>query len=322
MCTEHFDGGLAETGITKTDAQWALLHPVEDGELPHPRITPQTPDVHPANATAAAISLYKIASTRGQSYRSGVALLKTAILASLGPTIRAALLDPDTGHSLLTIPDIIAYVVRRYGTATEQDILMLHAACATPFLADDTFDADAVRLDTLFRRLDRLGHPKSEMDKMEILQNATRHLVGTTANIGDYKRINNALQDRTFVSMTAYISSHHNNTVTVSAVGFVGKSVSVDMEERIKMGIAEGVRLALQELKLLKPENKSNKDSARDRKSKSRTAGLYCFVHGRCAHTGLNCFSMAADTKYTHQMKQATSASTLLSSTGQELIGA
>jgi hypothetical protein len=295
----HRPNGLLSTGITYSDAEWATLNPVPEGQPPVERSIPAMPQIHANNATSAVVSIYNMERIAYQDFIAASTHLKSAILLAVGPTISRELSHPVSGHSNVTVQIIMQHLSVHYGTLTESDLVKMNDGLKVPFSSDNTFHAESSVMSTAFSQFDSIGQPKSETDKMSYLVDATRALIGTSGAILDYKKSIPDIRNRTYANMVSYVIVHAPNFITTGATGYVGAvSKTTDIGQLIKEGIAEALRAQAQEL-----PPKVEKDR---RPRGGHNVKNYCYAHG-FGHKGSVCRLMASDPNYSPAMKSATS---------------
>jgi hypothetical protein len=338
--------GLFDTGITQSDIQWDINHPPQNG-IHVARNIPIEPEEPAGNAGNVAVALYNNARAKITSFRQEVAKLKSAILVSIGATIREEISNPLTGFINVTVEMIMAHILAHYGTPTEADILRMFSSADAPISSEAMFHSEAVRMEATYRRLQEMGHDKPQVQRMEVLERASQHLVATTEAIKDYKRTHPILNTRSLAQMIEYVAIHAPNLrATVASTGYAGTAVgntmttqsapTVGQDKIIEMAVTAGITAALAQLGFSAgrhpaahgrqgPNHRTGRGGGRGagrgagrigrggQQSEDRreiVPSSYCFYHGYCGHSSQQCQIMLDDSRYA-LMRGATSPTSI-----------
>ena len=128
LLKERYPNGLLYFGILLTDEAWAELNPID----PRPQF-PQYPAMHGANASQAAISIYKEEKESALAVSRARTLLVAAMLGALDSVDLGSLFHPETGHANLSPADVMKFMVEAHGTITDSDIEYVKDQTTTTF---------------------------------------------------------------------------------------------------------------------------------------------------------------------------------------------
>ena len=128
LMKERYPNGLLHFGILLTDEAWAELNAIN----PRPQF-PAYPAMHGANATQAAISIYKEEKEAALAVSKAQTLLVAAMLGALDSVDLGSLFHPETGHANLSPADIMQFMVDAHGAITDADIEYIKAQTLTTF---------------------------------------------------------------------------------------------------------------------------------------------------------------------------------------------
>ena len=276
--------------------------------MPDPtRTPPGTPATLAKDAKTAEVATWNHRMERHKSYRTACADMKKLVIASLGPVIAQNIADPDTGFTQVTLRQLIDHVRTNYGSLQEADFRKLNDKLKVQFISSATFEADAANFTFIFRTLENAKHPKSGFDKMQILEEATKHLVDITTAIRDYKSKTPSAADRTYKKMVTHVLIQEHNglfTTTTHDGGFAGaaNSTTIDVQATIDRALDKHMAEIKKMLKSTPPSNKFAREV---------NTHEYCFFHGK-GHLGTACrYMLQHPETYNTAMLQATGPCTI-----------
>lgn len=266
--------GLLDTGIVSSDVQWTAEHAILTGNAAVPGvIPPRLVPVHPGNPPAAAAGqfLWKYQMKLFVEFVQAEAILKFAILSSLGPTITQEISDPVHGMLNVSIVEIINYISLQYLTPRDIDVAQLHQSLLIPFNDPALFRQQSAELYEKFELLAEYGQPKSTYEQILTLTMVTSAIPSIAAIIQQQKAITPSPITLTFAQVTAYINAHLTVATPISTFGYTAAAAVPTPPQ----------------------------------KTKRQPSANYCYMHG-WGHSGDHCFKMPKDPKYTAAMIAAT----------------
>jgi hypothetical protein len=146
LCAQHEATGAALTQVA-TDKTWNaypghitnLVAVLANGDAPQylARPTWDLPAAHPANATAAVVSLYREELARNHAFAAATSAMAQALLTSIGPDNKTFLethFNPDPLYSL-TPRQIVDAMLLEHGTTSAEDLKKLRAPLYQPLKA-------------------------------------------------------------------------------------------------------------------------------------------------------------------------------------------
>ena len=206
--------GLRAFGLhlPKTDAAHA-----EDIAAGHILAPPQRPVVPAASASEGNRLIYKEAKMEYDLFIVASQAYLAWVIKRAGSTIAKALAQPN-GYPCMCTRQIARYVNERWGGRSDRTMEL-----AERFLQDanftnpDTYDADVVNLTQEFHRLEHVGQPKSEYDKVRTLERAVRHLPAAQAGVAAFHRAVPARAEQRYQDLVAFIHRYFNQVSTMGA---------------------------------------------------------------------------------------------------------
>jgi len=309
LCTELYDQGLASVPIcihmteveyrerytpevavnTRATAAQALL-----GE----KKIPSRP-VQAADADSTALAVFRLKKDDYLIYASGYQKFRNALLDGIGNKMQlqmATVAKPITNYN---VDDILSYIKGKYGTVKPKDVKALKAKLKRPCQSDSETFNYASEMVQIFEELAEQRAEVGEFDKMEYMEDGTRHLYATGMAVRDYIRENPKLENRTFTAMISFVEEvlpNHDNdqSGTQSGIqsGFGAKTLPTPDATVVEL------RATIADLM---NENKILKSKAHVPMVKQ-----YCWKHGARFHLGIDCKDMGPGSKHTDAHRKAT----------------
>jgi hypothetical protein len=223
------------------------------------------------------MDMYKMARLAHQQYAKDKEILKAAILTSLGESIQDEISQPVVGLADITIPEILAYVSLHFGCPTDADYRALMVQMVTPFNSDATFRSESGKLTKIFSTFATNGNPKSEIDKMMVLEQVTRTLPGVTRAIDTYKSAVDRVDWR-YGTMVSHIIRKLPNYMTTGDLGYAA-AATIEAQPTtlaIQIAAAVGEAMAAYHAQMARVKDRTGgefKAGAKDRRNS------YCWVH-------------------------------------------
>ena len=145
-CATH--GNFGALHLASTDELWnAINPPAQAGGQPTPRPVYPRPAPLVGTETPAARVLYANELALYQDHADAEAVLRAALLKSIGQVNRNAIKLPVSGLHSLTTNNIISRMVARHGLRTETDLAKFRAILDEPLTSIDKFDAHTIEFD-------------------------------------------------------------------------------------------------------------------------------------------------------------------------------
>lgn len=299
----YSQGGLQAMGYTRNNQAQANFIAIAADlpiiPLPEPILIRETfliPAYPAAAAPAAVTEAYKRDLARYTSWIEGVDQLKTALLLSVGPTIRALHFAGDEVTDMTTW-DIVNIIFNNYGTNTVSDLLALKTILRTPCQSHEKFSCYSAEFVTVFEEFQRNHFPINEFDKLEYLSEGTQHLPLLVQIYQLYKE-EFTIADRTFLAAQNFIERRLPDYLKES----VSKSLSYVDATTARNLHAASLHLIQDSMvaQVVSPEDQV-KDLAKklgltinfgSAKTSPSTPKTFCYFHGLWNHDGKSCAHM------------------------------
>jgi len=231
ILSADFQYGLL--GLVITAAQWAALpgnsivDPAPGAVVVIPVPNPQDPPPLLNNAAAGASQVHREASEAARRFRVGRAALLKAILDSLGSQLRRSLTDRIHNIIILTIPEIIAEMIVRFGTFSATDVAAYTALLSNPLTSGDKCDFEifATTFQDNLAVLQRANQPISAYEQMAKFESATSAQPAVAHAIQSYRDNQPSLQLQSLDDMIPYIIARLSNLPS-AALGYAASSVA------------------------------------------------------------------------------------------------
>jgi len=293
--------------LVHTDAEWIILHPIEDadgGPLPPTSRFPAFPAPLAHGATHVQASVYASLKTTHREVLKTAAALKTALIASIGKDIADELRHPITGLANVPYWDILQHVKSVYGTINRSDVSKILSDINT-YHNDKPFQTNAARLARHFAMLGPLGMYTSEMDKIEALQKSVTHLSIYQSLFSEYFRLHPDIFEVSFNELCKYVVQQLPHA-TAQAANYTHNSESELMTIRFARLETEFADFRLQaNAASVSPHagrgghggrQADRTRTGRGGPGRGRSTGRgsppardYCFHHGYRGHNGRSC---------------------------------
>ena len=339
-CTHIYpEGGLNELNVTDTPAQYAARNMVvidEHGaEQPRPRPAMPARPADPApNAPNATVAMYTANRENHRDITLALTALRKSVLAIAGPTIRNELSHDQGGLAAKSFAQIILHIATKYGTLNSQDLKEKRAKLSNKFTTAAQFASEAAQFQRNITILQENGDATSQVQQLDLLTEATNGVLGIPPIIARYNRRVPIVANRVIADLIAAIELELP-LATTADVGYAnaanftktGKESNTQdnytklsltpssieklltrmeaVETAVSRGPGKGAGRASRNSR----NNPAGRGAARINTAANSTAGrtqAYCFEHGTCFHSGLECRTMEKDATYTTAMKEAT----------------
>ena len=307
------------------DAQWLLLNPIANpGDPITPRLPP-FPAVFAPNAAAAVVAQHRLSHDTAVGAADAAKKFKTGLIASLGPDIQLETSVPGQAHRTKQPWEIFDYVTQHYGTLNATDIARIDRDIRT-YQTASAFPTNAARMARGFLSLAAVGRYAAEVDKVQVLTEATAGITQIARFVDLYKIANPTIAAQTFTNLVTYITVQLPN-VTATAAGYSNNTAAAPPARDAEI---DELRRQVSELTAsvsavrASPRDNAARGTQGGRSGRGGRGGRgsqggrgrgrtgtaapkpYCFAHGCAGHTGRECNTMHDDSSYTNAMKDAT----------------
>lgn len=344
MLTQHYPGtGMNEFHATCTDKEYAAKglivrdahgDPELDGdgaEQPAPRPRYPVKPVRPQliGATHAQLAFFRCDAEIYTDVALANTNLRKLVLIGCGLTIREQMSTEQGGLAAKTLPEIFQFLEDEYGSPTSADMRELRASLAKKFTGTKSFPTEAAKFQITLLQLQRSGDPMSQMQQIELFEDATEAIAGIPSCIARYKR-RVKIDDRRLPELIRDVSRELPQS-TIKDLGYANATAKANdsLGETMKK-VSD--RLAQVEQSLRQQADRRGRGAGgrggrgntegrggrgrggrgSGRGSESEVPSHYCFEHGKNrTHTGVDCYAMARDPSYTQEMKNATAHCTI-----------
>jgi hypothetical protein len=191
--------------VAQFEAKYPIILDGDGNPTPRKERLPQRPLLPLAfNATNATTSIFNRATSIADSAEAFKVEMKANMIISIGADIAYAMADPIEGHDLLEPWDIVAYITANYGTLDADDIAFLQSDIKTWNYEKD-FRTNAARMERTFSELSRLNFYGSQLEKIEVLRQATRGVGGMSIIFDDYEDKHPDLATQVYADLITHI---------------------------------------------------------------------------------------------------------------------
>ena len=191
---------------------------------------PPVPGQLASNASHATIYLHREAADLHRRYLGYVAVLRAALLDSLGTDIQVMLRDPTHDMVILSIPQIMVVLSDSYGTASAADVQALLSQLSTPIPGGDhdTFVSFTVAFRQIIAALERAGQPLSQYLQCRHLRMATASQPTIARAVTLYFEKAPLLADQCLTDLIAFVRLQLQNAVSTSPVSTCFSGIDAD----------------------------------------------------------------------------------------------
>ena len=291
LLKERYPSGMLHFGILLTDEAWAELNPIN----PRPQF-PAYPAMHGANATQAAISIYKEEKEAALAVSKAQTLLVAAMLGALDSVDLGSLFHPETGHANLSPADIMQFMVDAHGTITDADIEYVKSQTLTIFDPSiwgvANWKADKAQNYAFLRSIDC---ETSAPDQY-------RNLLSSAKNSPALKKIvekyisDSDMADRNFDHLGSFLIAQWAKTQSTGnpiRAAFAGRASVAEDHADDSDDEDPGVSVAFAAAASARSVEDCEREIAA-LKGSLKVAKFYCFTCGHCGHAGTRCKKMTS----------------------------
>ena len=291
LLKERYPNGLLYFGILLTDEAWAELNPID----PRPQF-PQYPAMHGANASQAAISIYKEEKEAALAVSRAMTLLVAAMLGALDSVDLGSLFHPETGHANLSPADVMKFMVEAHGTITDSDVEYVKDQTTTTFNPSvwgvPNWLADKVQNYAFLQSIDC---ETSAPDQYRNLLSSARNSPALKKIIEKYIS-DTDMADRNFVHLKSFLITQWAKVQTTGnpiRAAFAGRASVAEDHVNESDDEDPGMPVVFAAAASARSIDECEKEIAA-LKGSLKVAKFYCFTCGHCGHAGTRCKKMTS----------------------------
>ena len=279
------------------------------GVIQPPRIPIWPAPLGPA-ATPAQLEDFRQAASHCTKHWLVIEYFRTAIFTAMGEDLLQEIADPLAGEAVtMETLQVFQHLAATYGVLTSADVRELKLELEQPIVSDDmkTFVKFAANFSTIVLRLQTAGQALPAFEQMELFTTSTQHEPNIAKAIEKYVDNNPVLAARTLPQMiTAVRTSLSNIAPAPMKSAYAGATNTTDRLSTPELlqkfaDIESRLAAAMQQKSVSVPAG----GKAGGAQSRNFVAG-YCYLHGKCGHSGSQCRIMLADrAKFSNAMLKA-----------------
>ncbi len=327
-----------------TDEEWAA-YPANRTSSPNGTVTVVRRPVAPAHEviaggmTSEQISVAKYNNERHKIWHDAVAVLKSTIVRSLGPTLEGTIGPPPEGFKLQSLRQIVDAVRSKYGTVDQLALDKMEDILATPLDHVSNLDKHLAKQKQYMLMQTAAGYSIEPYRQVRLFRKSVGSHHQIAQCLSDYDRLHADPLTHTYADITAYVAKHLPNIraaahITSTTTGRV-LTVSGDSEQAYRTQHPQGAPKAMAAMSMtelqcayavmaykLENQQKRQKGAGKKKQSEKRQKGAggavlpkndkctqYCYAHGaQNSHSSSQCKVMASQPQhFTAAMRGATS---------------